>query len=289
MQLVGCTPTSGCGGFGTTTSQFFLVLLGSRATQCRVTEESASCMWHSILPTGVAVEKLSLHCWSLIIPSMIIIFCSFSTILVLASLECVCTSSPVDVCLWFPYLCFCICSWLVNHKLIGLDTLLSSSHITLFQLCFSICHLFPCTMEQKLSLEWLDISFLTLCPPPFMLSLLKNNTWVGFFFFFTFGVIQNNCGLTSIQTVACCYFHAQVRLLHEPKSTTDTGNYTEGRADKRILLPIQQRSQTDGFFQVSRQGAPPWKYITSLFCKWDTHPLVCHFWGQKSPIQSKTK
>lgn len=33
--------------------------------------------------------------------------------------------------------------------------------------------LVPCAMEQKLSLEWLDITLLTLCPLPFMLSLLK--------------------------------------------------------------------------------------------------------------------
>lgn len=32
--------------------------------QCRVTEESASCMQHSLLPTGGAVENLSLHRWS---------------------------------------------------------------------------------------------------------------------------------------------------------------------------------------------------------------------------------
>lgn len=52
--------------------------------------------------------------------------CSSSPISVLASLKCLCTSSPVDVCLWFPYLCFCICSWPTNRKLIGLDTLLFS-------------------------------------------------------------------------------------------------------------------------------------------------------------------
>lgn len=61
---------------------------------------------------------------------------------------------------------------------------LSSSYITLLQLCFSLCHLFPCAMEQTLSLEWLDISLLTLCPLPFMLSLLKKTFLFGLLFIY---------------------------------------------------------------------------------------------------------
>lgn len=51
-------------------------------------------------------------------------------------------------------------------KLTGLDTLHSSSYIIPFQL--SVSPLFPCAMEQKLSLEWLEITLLTFCPLPFM-------------------------------------------------------------------------------------------------------------------------
>lgn len=74
---------------------------------------------------------------------------------------------------------FALFSWTVSCKEIGLDTLLffylfiALSTLSLF----SVCHLFPCEMEQKLSLEWLDITLLTLCPPPFLLSLLKKKSF----------------------------------------------------------------------------------------------------------------
>ena len=100
--------------------------------QCRVTEESASCMQHSLLPAGGAVENLSLHRWSLISPGMKIYFYVHPHFCLGVSQVCVFTSSPVDVCLWFPYLCSCFYSRPVNRKLNGLDPLLSSSYITPF-------------------------------------------------------------------------------------------------------------------------------------------------------------
>lgn len=192
MQLVGCPPNLGCGGFGTITSHFFLLLLGSEATQTvqshwgerqlhvTLTPAHRGCYWKPI--TALLIFDQSRHDNA---------FCSSRSISVLASLECLCTSSPVDVCLWFPYLCYCICFGAVNHKLIGFDTLLSSSHITLLQKCFSLCLSFPCAMKQKLSLEWLDISLFTLCPLPFLLSLWKKVlSWVFYLLIYlTFWVV----------------------------------------------------------------------------------------------------
>lgn len=177
MQLVGCTPTSGLWGLWNNhfTVSFCYCWAAELHSQCRVTEESACCMRHSLLPTGGAVENLSLHRWSLISPGMKLLYVHPAPFLSWR-LSSVCAHLHLSMCVCdFLTSVFCICSWPVNCKLIGLDTLLSSSYITLLQLCFSLCHLFPCAMEQKLSLEWLDISLLTLCPLPFMLSLLKKS------------------------------------------------------------------------------------------------------------------
>lgn len=192
VQLVGCPPTSGLWGLWNNhfTLLFCYCWAATLHRQCRVTEESASCMWHSLLPMGGAVEK-SLHRWSLISPGMTILSVHPDPFLSWR-LSSVCAHH---------HLSMCVCDFLtsvlafildrVRRKLIGFDTLLSPSHITLLQICFSLCHLFPCAMEQKLSLEWLDISLFTLCPLPFLLSLWKKVLSYIFYLliYFTFWVI----------------------------------------------------------------------------------------------------
>ena len=91
VQLVGCTALQ------QPLHSSFLLMLGSRATQCRVTEETANCMQHSLLPTVGAEESLIMHESTL---------CSSSPIPVLMSLECLCTSSPVNVSFLFDFLTF---------------------------------------------------------------------------------------------------------------------------------------------------------------------------------------
>lgn len=268
MQLVGCAPTSGLWGLW---NNHFTVLffVSARAAephrQCRVTEESASCMRHSLLPTGGAVENLSLHRWSLISPGMKILYVHPAPFL---------SWRLSSVCAHL-HLSMCVCDFLTSVFAFVLDRQTASwldwihssfpSYITLFQLCFSLCHLFPCAMEQKLSLEWLDITLLTLCPLPFMLSLLKKSFESDLLFIFlliliTFWVVWKNIGLTSLQTVACWYFHPSVGFFHEPKPTTATSNYSAaGRATCAdsfdIPLPVEQIweriSLTDGFSHVS--------------------------------------
>lgn len=102
-------------------------------------------MPYSLLPTWGAVLNLTLHRWSLSSPGMIILCVHPSFVLV--SFECLCTFSPIIVSLWFP------CP--VNHKLIGLDTPLSSYHIPISALFPLFCHLFPCALEQKVLLLWM--------------------------------------------------------------------------------------------------------------------------------------
>lgn len=154
----------------------FFKLLGSRATQA-VHTHWGGCHLHATL-TPAHLEC----CWKPITAPLIFsqswhddnnnTLCSSSPTFVLVSLEHLCTSSHVIVSLWFPCHGF---SWLVNHKLIGLDTPLSFYHITLFQLCFPFYpHLFPRALEQTVSFEWLDTTVLTLCPLPFMLIPLRN-------------------------------------------------------------------------------------------------------------------
>lgn len=185
---------------------YFFVLLGSRATPL-VHSHWGERQLHAIFtPThwGCCREKLSpsRHENNL---------CSFGPISVLVSHGCLCASSPIDVCLCVPYHCFCICSWPVTCKLIGLDTLLTFSYIPLFQLCFSLCYMFPCAMEQNPSSEWLYVSSLTLCPLPLTLSVFETRFSVLFFYLFIififFWVIKDDIGLTSHQTIACSYFH----------------------------------------------------------------------------------
>lgn len=101
-----------------------------------------------------------------------------------------------------------------------------------------------------------------------MLSLLKKKKklWVRSFYLFiklisiTFWVTWDFIGMTSIQTVACCYCHLSVGFFNKPKNTKATSNYNA--ADKAahadsidILLTLEQIwwriSLTDGFSQVS--------------------------------------
>lgn len=210
-------------------------------------------MQHSLLPTGGAVENLSLHCWSLISPGMKTLYVNPAPISVLASLECLCTSSPVDVCLWFPHFCF-LHLLLINCKLIGLDTLLSSSFITLHQLSLSLPLVPLCNgTKALLGMAWHLLAHFV--PSSFYVeSFGKKLIWVSFliylFLWFSFWVIQTNVGLTSLQTVACCYFIVFLG------STTATSYYsTAGRAastDTDIPLPLEETwGWTDGSSQVS--------------------------------------
>lgn len=256
MQLVGCTPHIWAVGAleQPLHCSFCYCWSAQLHRQCRVTEESASCMQHSLLPTGGAVENLSLHCWSLISPGMKTTLCSSSPISVLVSLKCLCTSAPVDVCLWSPYLCICICSWLVNPQA---DWMGSTPPLPLSSPCsssVSLCHLFPCAMEQKLSLEWLDITLLTLCLLLFILSLLGKSFESDLLFIylllvsFTFWVVWRNIGLTSLQIAPCCYFILSAGLFREPKPTTAISNYSAAGsatcADCIDIIPQSPIEQT---------------------------------------------
>lgn len=169
--------------------------------QCIVTEEGATCMPYSLLPTWGAVLKLTLHRWSLSSPGMIILCVHPSFVLV--SFECLCTFSPIIVSLWFP------CP--VNHKLIGLDTPLSSYHIPISALFPPFLPLVPLCIGTKgpPPLNGLT-SLCSLC----VLSLLCWLFWKRFsvrcFIYLSiciyFWVLWKSIGLASFQTVACYSF-----------------------------------------------------------------------------------
>lgn len=125
---------------------------------CRVTEESASCMWHSLRPRGgVVVEKVSLHCWSLISSSMksssYCIFMSWRLSSICAHLhQLVCWVFFLTLFFFF----FCICSnvltvnWMDGaHSSLFLSPHCSSS----LSVPLSLRLLVP-----QLSSEWLDIT-----------------------------------------------------------------------------------------------------------------------------------
>lgn len=207
VQLVGCIPTSGCvwgAGFETTTSQFFLLLLGSRATQAvhshwggrhlhaTLTPAHLGCCWKP--NTAPLIFKQSWHDNTL---------CSSSPTFVLVSFECLCTFSPIIVSLWFP------CP--VNHKLTGLDTPLSSFHIPISALFLLFCHLFPRALEQKVLLLWMAWHHLAhFVSFPFYVDSFGKKFSVRCFIYlsiyFHFWVLWKSIGLASFQTVACCSF-----------------------------------------------------------------------------------
>ena len=211
-------------------------------------------MQHSLLPTGGAVENLSLHHWSLISPGMKTLYVIPAPISVLASLECLCTSSPVDVCQWFPHFCF------LHLFLIGKlqadwigYTLFLFHHPTPALSISATCS----PVQWNKSSPWNGLtSPCSLCAL-FLLCWVfwEKKIWVNFLFiylflWFYFWVIQMNVGLTSLQTVACCYFIVYLG------STTATSYYsTAGRAastDTDIALPFEEiRGWTDGSSQVS--------------------------------------
>lgn len=165
---------------GTTTSlfiYFFCIYFVSYSDGCYTdsSDNEQTCMQHPFfLSFGAAVKKCSLlhsltqtQAWN---QSMFIQPHS-----VFASLECVC-ESPVNIVGCCELLSLCIwslaVSWVdwIHHC----TPLLTSSLFN--SLCF--CHSFPCAMEQTLSLEWLGITLLTLCPFPFMFSKKNKKVWV---------------------------------------------------------------------------------------------------------------
>lgn len=174
------------------------------------------CCWEAIVALLIFDHFKHVNTWCLSVP-----------ISVLACLECLFTSSPVSVCLWFPCLWFCICCWLVNCKQMGLKHPNFYSYITLFQLFFSLCHLISGILGQK-NTPWNGLTSHCSLPtsPSFVLNILLK-AWVGSFYLY-FSV---NFGVTStfwfgiLQTAACCSFDIFVGFLHEPMSTTDTSNY----------------------------------------------------------------
>lgn len=215
MHLVGCAPTSGLWGFWNNHfTLLFLSLLGSRATQtvhshwgerqlhATFTPAHRGCCWVSV--TALLIFDQSRHETTL---------CSFSPISVLASLECLCTSSPVDVCLWFSCLRYCICSWpatpqadwigytplfLLHHPTPALFLSLSLS-LPLVPLCNGTKALLG--MAWHLLAHFVSSSF-------YVESFLgREKFWVIYLISsIIFWVVQNNIGLTSLLTMACCYF-----------------------------------------------------------------------------------
>lgn len=148
---------------------------------CRVTEESASCMWHSLRPRGgVVVEKVSLHCWSLISSSMkSSSYCIFMS----WRLSSICAHLHQLVC-WVFFLTLFFFFFLhlfecANGKLNGWGSLLSFSFTTLFQ--FSLCPSLSSTARSSalLGMAWHHFVYSSL-----LLWFLKNSFFDLFIFLF---------------------------------------------------------------------------------------------------------
>lgn len=172
VQLVGCAPTSGLWGLWNNHFTVLFVTAGQKSytdSAESLGRAPVACNIHSC-PLGVLLRICHCHCtvdlWSVQAWKYFYVhpapFLSWRLSSVCAHLHlsmCVCDLLPLFLHLSLtgkPQ-----ADWIGN-------TPLFLSHPPYSSSVFSLCHLFPCAMEQKLSLEWLDISLLTLCPLPFM-------------------------------------------------------------------------------------------------------------------------
>lgn len=169
VQLVGCIPTSGCvwgGSFETTTSQFFLLLLGSRATQA-VHSHWGGRHLHAILTPA------HLGCCFKPNTAPLIFKQSWHDNTLCSSLFCL-GVFWVSVHI-FTYHCVFVISlpgkpqadW-IGYASIFLSHPYFSSVSPFFATCSPVHW-----NKRSSSFEWLDITLLTLCPLPFMLTFLE--------------------------------------------------------------------------------------------------------------------
>lgn len=122
-----------------------------------------------------------------------------ASFLLTMSLESLCTSSPIDVCLRrVIFLYLCIWFW-VNCKLIEwthTSPILRSPHSSALSLTLShtpslSASCSPVQRNKSSPFEWLNIPSL-LCPPPFVLSIF-NSVALSYFFVFVFLELFSLC------------------------------------------------------------------------------------------------
>lgn len=175
VQLVGCTPTSGL--WGLWNNHFTVLFVTAGQQSCTYSAGSLQGHWgehplHAILTHWGC-------CWEPRIPLIIYyprhditLYVHQNSSLSWRQLS-ICAHFHLWVCLCVPYLCFHIVY--LTSKLqpdwIGYIPLFLFHHFipTLF---LSLSLVSP-VQWTKLSLEWLDITLLTLCPLPFLLSFWK--------------------------------------------------------------------------------------------------------------------
>lgn len=192
MHLVGCTPTTGLWGLWNNHFTVIFVTAGQQSytdSAESLRRAPVACNIHSC-PLGVllrtclcTVDLWSVQAWkhfTLIQPP----FLSWRLSSVCAHLHllmCVCD---------FLTSVFCICCWLVNCKLIGLDTLLSSSFITLHQLFLSLPLVPLCNgTKALLGMAWHLLAHFV--PSSFYVeSFGKKLIWVSFSFIYFYDFLS---------------------------------------------------------------------------------------------------